>query len=87
MIGASLGPEERARFAQFISRYRDVFAWSYNDMPGLDPVLVEHHFNIGLKKSPSSIPTWSFQRKNEKLPWIILIGSLTRMGRTFLLES
>lgn len=42
-ISASLGPEERARFAQFLSRYRDVFAWSYNDMPGLDPALVEHN--------------------------------------------
>jgi hypothetical protein len=75
MIGASLGPEERARFAQFLSRYRDVFAWSYNDMPGLDPVLVEHNFNIGLKrKSPSSIPTWSFQRKNEKWPAELGLG-------------
>ena len=38
-IGSSLSPYER-------SRYLDVFSWSYEDMPGLDPTIVQHHLPI-----------------------------------------
>ena len=45
-IGSSLSPDERSRFIDLLMSYLDVFAWSYEDMPGLDPTIVQHHLPI-----------------------------------------
>ena len=39
-IGSSLSPDERSRLIDLLRSYLDVFAWSYEDMPGLDPSIV-----------------------------------------------
>ena len=36
-IDTSLSPDERSRLIDLLRSYLDVFAWSYEDMPGLDP--------------------------------------------------
>ena len=41
-IGTSLSPEEKERLTNFLKQHEEVFAWTYEDMPGLDPKLVEH---------------------------------------------
>ena len=41
-IGSSLSPDERSRLINLHRSYLDVFAWSYEDMPGLDPSIVKH---------------------------------------------
>ena len=41
-IGTSLSPEEKKRLTDFLKQHEEVFAWTYEDMPGLDPKLVEH---------------------------------------------
>ena len=41
-IGTSLSPEEKERLINFLKQHEEVFAWTYEDMPGLDPKLVEH---------------------------------------------
>ena len=46
-IGTSLCPNERDRLIDLLRSYLDVFAWSYEDMPGLDPSIVQHHLPIG----------------------------------------
>ena len=45
-IGSSLSPEERSRLIDLLRSYLDVFAWSYEDMPGLGPTIVQHHLPI-----------------------------------------
>ena len=45
-IGSSLSPDERSRSINLLRSYLDVFAWSYEDMPGLDPTIVQHHLPI-----------------------------------------
>ena len=51
--------------------YLDVFAWSYEDMPGLDPTIVQHHLPIlpharPVKQKLSRLhPRWSLQVKEE----------------------
>ena len=42
-IGSSLSPDERSRLIDLLRSYLDVFAWSYEDMSGLDPTIVQHH--------------------------------------------
>ena len=39
-IGSSLFPDERSRLINLLRSYLDVFAWSYEDMPGLYSSLV-----------------------------------------------
>ena len=45
-IGPSLSPNERDRLIVFLRSYLDVFARSYEGMPGLDPSIVQHHLPI-----------------------------------------
>ena len=39
-IGYSLSLDERSRLINLLRSYLDVFAWSYEDMSGLDPTIV-----------------------------------------------
>ena len=37
---------EKQDLISFIREYIDVFAWSYEDIPGLGPQVAMHHLNI-----------------------------------------
>ena len=37
---------------ELLKRYVDVFAWMYDEMPGLDPKLVVHFLNVDLGTKP-----------------------------------
>ena len=39
-ISTSLSPNESDRLIDLLRSYLDVFAWSYKDMPSLDPSIV-----------------------------------------------
>ncbi|KAI5312915.1 hypothetical protein L3X38_042089 [Prunus dulcis] len=45
-VSVSLTPQELEEYTQLLQEYRDVFAWSYQDMPGLDPNVVVHKLGI-----------------------------------------
>jgi hypothetical protein len=45
-ISASLSVEERMHLIELLREYQDVFAWQYDEMPGIDPELVAHSLNI-----------------------------------------
>ena len=45
-IGSSLSLNESSILINLLRSYLDVFAWSYEDMPGLDPSIVQHHLPI-----------------------------------------
>ena len=45
-IGSSQFDDERSRLIDLLRSYLDVFAWSYEDMPGLDSSIVQHHLPI-----------------------------------------
>ena len=40
-IGSFLSPGERSSLIDLLRSYLDVFAWSYEDMPGLDSSIVD----------------------------------------------
>ena len=70
-IGSSLSPDERSGLIDLLRSYLDVFAWSYEDMPGLDPTIVQHHLPILPHARPVKHklrrlhPRWSLQVKEE----------------------
>ena len=41
-IGLTLSQAERDDLIKLLSEYVDVFAWSYHDMPGVDPSIGQH---------------------------------------------
>jgi len=47
-IGNNMSKEVRGKLCYLLKEFRDVFAWSYQDMPGLDNGIVQH--KLPLKK-------------------------------------
>jgi len=45
-ISESLSPTEKQNLISLIKEYIEVFAWSYDDMPGLNPQVATHYLNI-----------------------------------------
>ena len=70
-IGSSLSPYERSGLIDLLRSYLDVFAWSYEDMPGIDPSIVQHHLPILPRVRPVKQklrrlhPRWRLQVKEE----------------------
>jgi hypothetical protein len=44
-IGASCSPDEIITYTSLFKEFRDIFAWSYEEMPGIDPSIVVHEIN------------------------------------------
>jgi len=51
-IRENLSPFEKEDLIQLIREYIDVFAWNYENMPGLDPQIAIHRLNINLDSKP-----------------------------------
>ena len=45
-IRLDLSTDERDNLVQLLISYLDLFAWSYEDMPGLDPSIVQHRLPL-----------------------------------------
>ena len=52
-IGADLEESIKVRLIELLSEYSNIFAWSYEDMPGLDTYIVVHR--LPLKKGCSLV--------------------------------
>ena len=50
-VSIMLTPEEEKQYFNLLSEYKDVFAWSYKKMPGLDPKVAVH--NLAIRKGVS----------------------------------
>ena len=51
-IGTSMKSSERSKLIALLFEYKDVFAWSYQDMPGLDPNIVVHKLPLKPECAP-----------------------------------
>ena len=70
-IDSFLSLDEMSTLINLLRSYLDVFAWSYEDMPGLDPSIVQHHLPTLPHTKPVKQklrrlhPRWSLQVKEE----------------------
>ena len=48
-VNACLSPEEEKTYLNLLKEYQDVFAWTYKEMPGLDPKVAVHHLAVKKK--------------------------------------
>jgi hypothetical protein len=51
-IDANCSPEEIAIYIDLFKEFRDIFAWSYEEMPGIDPHIVKHEIKTYLDAKP-----------------------------------
>ncbi|KAH0685749.1 hypothetical protein KY285_019065 [Solanum tuberosum] len=45
-VNASLASDEEKAYVDLLKEYKDVFAWSYKEMPRLDPKVAIHHLAV-----------------------------------------
>ena len=70
-IGFSLSPDRRSGLIDLLRSYLDVFAWSYEDMSGLDSFIIHNHLPILPHAKPIKQklrrlhPRWSLQVMEE----------------------
>ena len=57
-IGANLPPQMKESLIQFLKSNKDVFAWSHEDMLGINPSIISHKLNV----NPSLRPVKQKQR-------------------------
>ena len=48
---------EKEELMVLVREYIDVFAWNYEDMPGLDPQVAMHRLNIRPDAKPVAVAT------------------------------
>ncbi|XP_075101682.1 uncharacterized protein LOC142177114 [Nicotiana tabacum] len=51
-ISASLTGDEESKYIELLKEFKDVFAWSYKEMSGLDPKVVVHHLAVKRSARP-----------------------------------
>ena len=64
-ISASLTEKEKSKLILLLKEFKDVFAWNYSEMPGLDPGLVAHTLNVDLEAKPVAQPGRIFHTEIE----------------------
>ena len=52
LISSRLSEKEKSELILLLKEYKDVFAWGYSEMPGLDLGLVVHTLNMDLEVKP-----------------------------------
>ena len=66
-----LSSEERERLVALLKDFKDVFAWSYEDMPGIAPEIVQHRIPLDPDARPVKQklrrirPDWALKIKEE----------------------
>ena len=53
-ISTLLEPKFRSQLVELLREFREVFAWDYSDMKGLDPQFYQHRIHL----KPDAILTW-----------------------------
>ena len=51
-MGTLASPMVRQDLTSFLRMNQDVFAWSHEDMPGIDPSIIVHRLNVNPDSSP-----------------------------------
>ena len=51
-MGTLASPTIRQDLANFLRMNQDIFVWSHEDMPGIDPSVIVHRLNVNPDSSP-----------------------------------
>ena len=65
-MGTLASPMIRQDLADFLRMNQDVFTWSHEDMPGIDPSVIVHRLNVNPASSPIRQKKWVFGQERDK---------------------
>ena len=65
-MGTLASPMIRQDLAGFLRMNHDVFAWSHEDMPGIDPSIIVHRLNVNADSSPVRQKKQVFAQERDK---------------------
>ena len=65
-MGTLASPMIRQDLAGFLRMNQDVFAWSHEDMPGIDPSVIVHRLNVNPASSPIRQKKRVFAQERDK---------------------
>ena len=65
-MGTLASPLIRQDLASFLRMNQDVFAWSHEDMPGIDPSVIVHKLNVNPAPSPIRQKKGVFAQEQDK---------------------
>ena len=51
-IGSTLNEKERKDLKEVLTKFQEVFAWSYEDMLGIHPEIAQHHVDTHAHMAP-----------------------------------
>ena len=51
-IGVDCSPDEIKEYTELFKEFCDIFSWSYKEIPGIDPRIVEHEIKTYLNAKP-----------------------------------
>ena len=69
-IGSTISEQERKDLKEFLTEFQEVFAWSYEDMSGIDIKITQHHIDthshmVLVKKLRHIRTEWLLKTKEE----------------------
>ena len=67
-MGTLASPTVRQDLANFLKRNQDIFAWSHEDMPGIDPSVIVHRLYVN-PDSPQSGRRSGYSHRNGTKQW------------------
>ena len=67
-VNTLLAADEERAYVDLLKEYKDVFSWSYKEMPGLDPKVAVHH--LAVKKGARPIKQTQRRFRPEMVPVI-----------------
>ena len=65
-MGTLASPMVRQDLISFLRMNQDVFAWSHEDIPGIDPSIIVHKLNVNLDSSPIRQKKRVFAQERDK---------------------
>ena len=65
-MGTLASPAVRQDLANFLRTNQDIFAWSHEDMPGIDPSVIVHRLNVNPDSSPIRQKKRVFAQERDK---------------------
>ena len=65
-IGASIKEKAKKYLVQFLKKDTDMFAWSHDDMPGIDPSVITHRLSVHPSSKPIRQKKRVFAPKRDK---------------------
>ncbi|KAL0293869.1 UNVERIFIED_CONTAM: hypothetical protein Sradi_6915700 [Sesamum radiatum] len=78
-ISALLIDDEEETYVEVLHEFKDVFTWSYKDMPGLDPKVAAHQLSI--RKGARPVKQAQCRFRSELVPLIeIKVNKLIEVG-------